>query len=133
MGFSFVYEFNFILYIFFFYVCVVKWQQHQRIPHPFPHLSLPPPTDGMLDTMTMTPNAVATLQQKQHHTFIPPPTQNKYAHMHNVSGFIYKILHLITRMEKKNNRNNIHTQQRKQSKIKTLNNDKFKTFNNRLQ
>ncbi|XP_031626202.1 nephrin-like isoform X1 [Contarinia nasturtii] len=55
----------------------------QRIPHPFPHLSLPQPTDGMIDTMAMSPNAVASLQQKQHQTFIPPPTQNKYAHMHN--------------------------------------------------
>lgn len=72
-------------------------QQHQRIPHPFTHLTLPPPTDGMIDTIAMPAN-VAALQQKQHQTFIPPPTQNKYAHMHNVSGFICKF-HVSFRTE----------------------------------
>lgn len=72
-------------------VCARRFfsQQHQRIPHPFPHLSLPPPTDAMIDTMTLPPN-VSALQQKQHQPFIPSSSQNKYAHMHNVSGFIYK-------------------------------------------
>lgn len=78
--------------------------KHQRIPQPPslqqlhkfqtpPHLTLPP-TDGMIDTIVMTPN-VAAIQQNQHQAFItsknsamlPPPNQNKYGHMHNVSDF----------------------------------------------
>lgn len=70
-------EFNMVIWVF------ILNQQHQRIPHPFPHLTLPPPTDGL----TMPPN-VAALQQKQHSAFMPPPSQKKYAHMHNVSKFI---------------------------------------------
>lgn len=70
--------------------CVYNQQQHQRIPHPFPHLALPPTTERITDTIGMPPN-VAALQQKQHQPFIPPPAPNKYAHMHNVSGFIYNL------------------------------------------
>lgn len=78
--------------------------QHQRIPQPQPtslqqlhkfqtppHLTLAP-TDGMIDTIVMSPN-VAAIQQNQHQAFItsknsallPPPNQNKYGHIHNVS------------------------------------------------
>lgn len=39
----------------------------------------------------MPPNVTAALQQKQHQPFIPSPAPNKYAHMHNVSGFIYNL------------------------------------------
>lgn len=72
---------------------VCNQHQHQRIPHPFPHLSLPPPptTDRVIDTLAMPPNVTAALQQKQHQSFIPPPAPNKFAHMHNVSGFIYNL------------------------------------------
>lgn len=72
------------------YVCIMNIQQHQRIPHPFPHLTLPPATERITDTIGMPPN-VAALQQKQHQPFIPSPAPNKYAHMHNVSGFIYNL------------------------------------------
>lgn len=71
-------------------------QLHQRIPQPqqqrniFPHLTLPPSTDGLIDTMNLPPN-VASIQQPNQ-TFmtpksalLPQPNLNKYAHMHNVS------------------------------------------------
>lgn len=62
--------------------------QHQRIPQPqqqrniFPHLTIPPSTDGLI--------------QQPNQTFITPksalmqqPNLNKYAHMHNVSKTRY--------------------------------------------
>lgn len=63
---------------------VYSSDQQQRIPHPFSHLSLPPPSDGLIDTIAMSPN-VGVLQPKQHQQFMPPTSQHKYAHMHNVS------------------------------------------------
>lgn len=89
----------FFFFLFFLFIVlnmcinVCNQHQHQRIPHPFPHLSLPPPptTDRVIDTLAMPPNVTAALQQKQHQPFIPSPAPNKYAHMHNVSGFIYNL------------------------------------------
>lgn len=96
-----------------FYFCyTLEWpipnsispKQPQRIPQPQPtslqqlhkfqtppHLTLAP-TDGMIDTIVMSPN-VAAIQQNPHQAFItsknsallPPPNQNKYGHIHNVS------------------------------------------------